>query len=128
MVGSDDPKFDLNGDGSVNEQDRLSWIQDLSNTFPGDSNFDGEFNSSDFVAVFTTAKYETGEPATWTEGDSNGDGLFNSSDFVTAFAGGAYERGPRDGGLMVIPEPSAIGLLGIGVLCLAVRTRTRSRR
>jgi len=56
----------------------------------GDSNFDGVFDSSDFVQVFQFAKYETGETATVEEGDWNGDGVFDSSDFVHAFEGGAY--------------------------------------
>ena len=87
-------------------------------------NFDGEFSSADFVAVFTTAKYETGGAATWAEGDWNGDGVFNSSDFVAAFSGGGYEQGARDGGLQVVPEPSSalMAIAGLGLL-LAVRRR-----
>ncbi|MCA9214326.1 MAG: hypothetical protein KDB27_14740, partial [Planctomycetales bacterium] len=103
-IGGNDAQFDLNGDGSVNFADRQQWLEGLSNTFIGDWNFDGQFNSSDFVAVFTTAKYETGAAATFAEGDSNGDGLFNSSDFVVAFTGGGYEGGARAGGLQVVPE------------------------
>ena len=117
MVGSDDLRFDLNGDGTVSADDRLFWIENLSNTYVGDSNFDGEFNSSDFVAVFAAAKYETGLAATYAEGDSNGDGFFNSSDFVVAFGGGGYERGPRDGGLMVVPEPCSITQIASAFLC-----------
>ena len=62
----------------------------------GDSNLDGEFNSSDFVFVFTAGKYETGEAATWGEGDWDGNQLFESTDFVAAFSAGGYEVGPRD--------------------------------
>ena len=118
---NDDPKFDLNGDGSVNHADRLFWIEELTNTYYGDANFDGQFNSSDFVTVFSAAKYEKDEPATWAEGDWNGDGRFNSSDFVIAFGGAGYEKGLREGGLQVVPEPSGILLLAVG--CLAARRR-----
>ncbi|MCA9216188.1 MAG: PEP-CTERM sorting domain-containing protein, partial [Planctomycetales bacterium] len=114
---------DLDGDGDADQADRTFWVQDLSNTYFGDSDFNGEFNSGDFVAVFGTAKYETGQPATWAEGDWNGDGIFGSGDFVTAFAGGGYEGGPREGGLQTVPEPSSIVLLVCGLLGLVARNR-----
>ena len=123
---SGDVSFDLTGDGSVNFDDRNYWVATLSNTFIGDSNFDGEFNSSDFVAVFGAAKYETGEPATWSDGDWDGDGVFSSSDFVAAFNSGGYESGARDGGLQVVPEPSGILLICIGLI--AIRFQRRDRR
>ena len=122
-MGGDDLSFDLNEDGAVTFADREQWVVGLSNTFIGDANFDGEFNSSDFVTVFGAAKYETGQAATWSEGDWNGDGQFNSADFVAAFGGGGYESGPRDGNLQTVPEPSSIFLVGIGLLAFAARRR-----
>ena len=119
---TNDAAFDLNNDGQVDFDDRKFWVEQLSNTFVGDSNFDGEFSSADFVAVFGQAKYETGEPATWSEGDWNGDGVFGSSDFVAAFSGGGYENGIRDGGLQVVPEPNGLALIAIG-LAFLVRMR-----
>ena len=35
------------------------------NTYYGDANLDGEFNSSDLVAVFAEGLYETGQPGGW---------------------------------------------------------------
>ena len=123
---SGDTKFDLNGDGLVDIADRTKWVEELSNTYYGDANFDGQFNSSDFVVVFGAAKYETGNPAKWAEGDWNGDGLFNSTDFVAAFGGAGYEKGERDGGLMVVPEPSSIALALLGLVCFSgMRRRVR---
>ena len=110
-----DLSFDLTGDGLVNFEDRKFWTVDLSNTFIGDSNFDGEFGSGDFVTAFQKGLYESNQPATWEAGDWNGDGLFNSSDFVTAFQEGGYEVGIRDGGLQVVPEPSSILLALFGI-------------
>lgn len=124
VAGTNNPDFDLTGDGITDIADRRFWVENLANTFIGDSNFDGEFSSADFVAVFIPAKYETGQAATWTEGDWNGDGIFSSSDFVAAFTGGGYENGPRDGGLQLVPEPSVFALLaGASLLFLRIRRR-----
>jgi hypothetical protein len=57
---------------------------------PGDANRDGLFNSGDLVQVFQFGKYQTGEPALWSEGDWNGDGYFDTSDMVLAFQSGGY--------------------------------------
>ncbi|MCA9215038.1 MAG: PEP-CTERM sorting domain-containing protein [Planctomycetales bacterium] len=122
---SGDASFDLDGDGDTDIDDRTRWVTDLTNTYYGDSNFDGEFNSSDFVAVFGIAKYETGAAATWAEGDWNGDGIFDSSDFVTAFGSQGYEKGARAGGLQVVPEPNALVLVAFGLLGI---TSVRRRR
>lgn len=122
-INAGDTSFDLDGDGDVDGEDRVYFVETLSNTFFGDSNFDGEFNSADFVTVFVPAKYETGQAATFQEGDWNGDGVFDSADFVTAFVGAGYEGGPREGGLMVVPEPSGAALLLVGLLGLLARRR-----
>ena len=58
-----DPAFDLNDDGVVNYADREVWVNDLKNTWIGDANLNGEFNSGDMVQVFSRGKYETGEDA-----------------------------------------------------------------
>lgn len=117
--------FDLNNDQLVNDADRAVWVEELKNSYFGDANLDLEFNSGDFVAVFTSGKFETGEAATWAEGDWNGDGVFGSGDFVAAFTAGGYEQGPR-AAVAAVPEPTAIlmGLLGsCGALLIARRRR-----
>ena len=121
---NNDAAFDLDDDGDADADDRAVWVQTLANTFFGDADFNGEFNSGDFVTVFGAAKYETDQPATWSEGDWNGDGVFNSGDFVTAFGGGGYESGPRDGGLQTVPEPSSLALVACGLLAMAARRRS----
>lgn len=123
-MASGDLAFDLNGDGSVNLSDRQLWVQDLKGTWMGDADLNGEFNSGDFVAVFTAGKFETGEEATWAEGDWNGDKLFNSSDFVTAFSDGGFENGPR-AGVAAVPEPGSLTLVLLGTLSLLGLARRR---
>ena len=122
LAGDNKSQFDLNSDSLVNQSDREVWVDDLKSTYFGDSNLDGEFNSTDFVAVFTEGKYEDGVAANagWASGDWNGDKEFDSSDFVAAFVAGGYEIGPRQ--VAVVPEPSALVLFAIGLLvCLARR-------
>lgn len=119
---------DLNADGVVDVDDRVVWTETIQNSWLGDSNFDGEFSSGDFVTVFTAAKYETGQMAGYAEGDWNGDMVFDSGDFVAAFTTGGYELGRRPAAV-AIPEPSGRLLLlnAIG-LTLAWRRRRRNKR
>ena len=60
---------------------------------PGDSNGDGNFDSSDLVVAFQSGEYEDGIAgnSTFEEGDWNQDGDFDSSDLVYVFQLGLYE-------------------------------------
>ena len=122
IAGANDLDYDLNSDQVVDNADRTVWVEEIRQTYFGDSNLDGEFSSSDFVAVFVPAKYETGEAATWAEGDWNGDARFDSGDFVEAFQGAGYEVGPR---AAAVPEPQLAVLATIGVMVMMGRMRTR---
>ncbi|MCA9172453.1 MAG: hypothetical protein KDB23_32535, partial [Planctomycetales bacterium] len=104
LSGENVDDFDLNDDALVDAQDREFWLHDLKNTYFGDADLNGEFNSGDLVSVFQTGKYETGTDATWAEGDWNGDVTFSSSDLVLAFQDGGYEQGPR-AAVSAVPEP-----------------------
>ena len=126
--GVDDPQFDLNQDGSLNESDRLTLIEDPDPyffTYIGDSNLDKEFSSSDFVTVFRAGEYEDDIAGNsgWAEGDWNGDGDFNTSDFVAAFTDGNYEQGPRANALAVVPEPCAGTLIWLAFVTILIRNR-----
>ena len=99
-------RLDMNGDEAVDVADVHYWVTDLKNTWIGDANLDGEFNSSDFVQVFSAGKYETNAAASWSEGDWNADARFDSGDFVMAFADGGYENGPR-AVVAAVPEPTS---------------------
>ena len=124
--GTNDIAYDLNQDELVNDADRKIWVNDLKFTYFGDSNLDGEFNSSDFVFVFTKVEYEDGiaDNSTWESGDWNGDGEFDSADFVTAFQANGFEQGPRAAATAMAPEPASSALLICGLLlCIGFRRR-----
>ncbi len=117
--------YDVDGNGTVDASDRQALIGSTLNTFLGDSNLDGEFNSSDFVAVFTVGEYEDeiiGNSG-WADGDWDGDADFDSSDFVAAFSQAAYEMGPKAPAVSPVPEPRGLGLIAIASLWIAVRRR-----
>jgi hypothetical protein len=126
VAGGQNPaSYDLNSDTLVDGADIGVWVKELYNSWIGDANLDGEFNSSDLVTVLASGTYEADVEAVWSTGDFNGDGRTNSSDLVAALADGGYELGPR-AAVSAVPEPTAATLLGLGLLAL-VRRRRLSR-
>ncbi len=126
--GGTDISFDVNSDGNVDDADLSAWVHDLKNTYIGDSNLDGEFNSADLIAVFQAGEYEDviEQNSSWATGDWDGDGDFESGDLVAAFADGGYEQGAR--GASAVPEPfSALPLLA-ALIGIAVRRRSKGGR
>lgn len=117
-------ELDLDGDGSITQSDLTIWVKDLKRTYIGDSNLDGEFNSRDFVQIFTPAKFEQDLPADWGEGDWNADQRFDSGDFVVAFADGGFELGPRNASQNV-PEPRTPCLLLLSLFLMHLYRPTK---
>jgi hypothetical protein len=110
-AGSNDPAFDLTGDTKVDQDDRMTWVTEIRSTFFGDSNLDGEFNSSDLVFTFQQGRYEDGASGvSWSAGDWDGDGRFSSRDLVQAFQDGGFENGPRAAAAHAAPEPTGMGV------------------
>ncbi len=124
--GSNDATFDLDGNGDVDPSDVNFWVAELKNTWLGDSNLDGEFNSGDLVAVFGAGEYEdtTDNNSSWAEGDWNSDGDFTTSDLVAAFGDGGYEAGIRPAA-NAIPEPTSIVMLFVGLIGCAIARKRR---
>jgi hypothetical protein len=120
--------YDLTGDAMVTVEDVHYWAKTLANSWVGDANLDGEFNSSDLVAVLASGTYEADVAAVWSTGDFDGNGRTNSGDLVAALADGGYEAGPR-AATAAVPEPVCLGiwLALAGLATLDLRRRTGPR-
>jgi hypothetical protein len=120
--GTNPVAYDLNSDSLVNAADMTVWVKDLFNSWMGDANLDGQFNSGDLVSVLASGTYEVAVASVWSTGDFTGDGRTDSSDLVAALADGGYEAGPR-AATAAVPEPATSLLLLSALACLAVRRR-----
>jgi hypothetical protein len=123
-AASTDMLYDVNSSSTVEVGDITFWVHDLQNTWVGDANLDGQFNSGDLVAVLATGTYEADVDSVWSSGDFNGDGRTNSGDLVAALADGGYEAGPR-AAVSAVPEPSSLLLCLLGCLTVVGRIRRR---
>lgn len=112
--GGNPADYDLTDDGAVNAEDVKFWVRDLKNSWIGDANVDGQFNTADLVQVLAAGTYEQDIDAVWSTGDFNGDGRTNTADLVAALADGGYENGPRVA-TSAVPEPSGLMLLLFGI-------------
>lgn len=118
--------YDLNKDGSVSELDHGYFVVNIMKTWIGDVDFNGSFDSGDFVSVFVIGEYEdeVAGNSGWAEGDWNGDGDFDSADFVEAFQDGGFEAGPRPA-TAAVPEPTSALLTVVPVMLLGIARRRR---
>jgi len=125
-AGTHSSEFDLNADQLVDSQDLTLLVTgpENLNTYIGDADLDGEFGTSDLVAVFEAGEYEDDlmMNSTWTTGDWNGDAEFGTGDLVAAFEDGGFERGPRMAA-QAVPEPTMGFLSGAILLLLSLRRR-----
>jgi hypothetical protein len=118
--------LNVNGDAAIDEMDLRFWIHNLKDTWFGDANLDGEFNSGDLTTVLAAGEFndDIDGNSSWAEGDWNADGDFTSADLVVALADGGFGQGPRVAAAAV-PEPSGIGLLTVAFIAIPACLRKR---
>ena len=123
------PAFDLDQNGRVEDADRIFWVEQLWESEFGDANLDGQFTSKDLVTVFQAGQFEDQghQNSTWETGDWNGDREFNTSDLVLAFQRGGYEQAAMAASA-VVPEPSLTLFNGLLMLIAVLNYHHRSRR
>jgi hypothetical protein len=124
--GEYDPYLDLTRDGTLDESDREVWVHDRRDTYYGDADLNGRFESGDLVVVLTAGEYEdeVARNSNWKTGDWNNDAEFSSSDLVLALQDGGYELGARLP--RTVPEvwPAlSVPLWGVTLLVVARRRR-----
>ena len=112
-VGGYSTSYDLNSDGQITGGDRIVWVEDLKNTYFGDANLDGQFNSVDIVNVLQAGKFATNERAGWNEGDWDGNALFDRHDIIVALQDGGYGQGTRSA-TSDVPQGGALAAIASG--------------
>ncbi len=127
QAGSGDIQFDVDQSGVVDLRDQQHWVTELKQTWMGDANLDGVFDSGDLITVFQAGEYEdsVATNSTWVTGDWNGDAEFDSGDLVSAFQDGGYELGPR-AAVSAVPEPTSVVPFVACLIGIAVRRRRSS--
>ncbi len=104
-INSPEPSdlYDLNGDGSVNADDRTFWIEELANVTYGDADMNGEVDFGDFLALSGAFETDGG----WSGGDFDGSGLTDFDDFLT-LSGNFGEPTV----VASVPEPRGLAIVG----------------
>ena len=118
-AGTNNPLFDLNGDGFVDDTDRTIWVQDIAGTFFGDADLNKEVNFADFLAVSNAFGGDGG----WSQGDFDGNGSIDFPDFLVL--SGNFGSTAQ---AAAVPEPTATSLVLIGMLGLIGCGRKGRRR
>jgi hypothetical protein len=126
--GDSDPLAPLDDGTLTDPQERADYVHNVLNTWIGDANLDGEFNTNDLVVVLSACQYEDAVQgnSTWVTGDWNGDKEFNTSDLVVSLADGGYEFGPR-AATLAVPEPSGAVVLWLGIVGVCRRRFSTAR-
>jgi autotransporter-associated beta strand protein len=96
----------------------------------GDTNLDWVIDILDAGNFLSFGKFDTGLPATWIEGDFNYDKVVDILDAADFFATSLYDAGsynPPAGSIAAVPEPSTLGLIGIGVGTAGLMAMRRKR-
>ena len=112
-----------NGDGTVT----------FAYAAPGDTNLDWSIDLLDIGTYLAGAKYDTGEPASWSEGDYTYDGIVDITDVALYLGTALFDVGPYNppagaaGSVASVPEP-ALGVAAIASLAAVAGIRAIRRR
>ena len=126
-AGTNDPAFDLNGDGLVNDGDRDEWLAQASieNGFVepllvGDSNLDGTVSANDLNALALNWRQNVHD---WTAGNFTGAAV-NAADLNELALNWQMSIPSAASQASAVPEPAATTL---AVFALATVTCLRRR-
>jgi autotransporter-associated beta strand protein len=83
----------------------------------GDTNLDWVIDILDVANFVDSGKFNSGLTTTWAEGDFNYDGFVDILDMADFVSTGLFDTGPYNapaGTIAAVPEPSVLGLVGVG--------------
>ena len=126
--GSQDPKFDLDSDGLVDDVDRDTWLAVAGPTngfagpfLVGDANLDGSVNSSDLNALAVLWQSDNND---WSRGNFT-EGGNDSADLNQLALNWQQSISGASGVNAPVPEPSALLLTVVGLALVWRRSRCR---
>ena len=115
---SDLSDFDVNDDGTLDENDRNYWVSNLASSYFGDTNLDRKVDFEDFLSLSTGF----GKPGGWADGDFDGSGDVAFTDFLLL----SENFGESTVTAATVPESAgSVMPIGIGLISLML---VRSRR
>jgi uncharacterized membrane protein len=94
----------------------LGFVLALPHALSGDANLDGQVDINDLTIVL--AHYGQSNGTNWGTGDFTGDGTVDINDLTIVLANYGRTSGTSAFGTAAVPEPSALVLIGAGVLGL----------
>ena len=115
LAGSNDLRFDVNGDRLIDSADFRDWVTGAKGTILGDANLDFVVDVTDFN-IWNTNKFTSG--AGYCGGDFTGDGNVDVSDFNVWNANKFTSAIPA-----AVPEPGNLVWLLAGVRVWSLRRR-----
>ncbi len=110
-AGTNNPSFDLTGDGLVNLVDLNAWLVEAGNVNlpshnpyrPGDANLSGAVDGSDF-GIWNANKFTN--TSAWCSGNFNGGSVVDGSDFGIWNA----NKFTSSDAISAVPEPTGLGV------------------
>ena len=139
VQGSTATQFDLNFDGTVDNDDLGIWLTDAGTLnlasgqgyLPGDANLNGVVDGEDFL-VWNTNKFSPGSG--WCSGDFNADGSVNGADFLIwnsfkfqSSGIATLQAGTIPSTLAAVPEPVGNFSLAVAMMFMGLGWRQAAR-
>ena len=117
-IPNNDLTFDIDGNGSVDLDDRDEWLSQID-SFPGDANLDGKVDAGDLNDLGLNWR---GNAGSFAGGDFNGDGSVNAADLNTLAL--SWQEGVAVAAAAeAVPEPSTVLLLILAATAIFARRR-----